>query len=128
MEWRYSGRRSRGTGKDGRIRNPPSKNQCERSINATKRRRTHFPNTRWYSKIVRDEITNSENPLLRQHRLVWERRPQRRASRRFGKDFQPTGTDLDKNFRTSWHRETVCEVQSQMLSSMCRRKKHSLFH
>ena len=42
-----------GIGKDGRIGNPFSKNQCKRSIDATKERTIYIPRSRWYSKIVR---------------------------------------------------------------------------
>ena len=50
---RYSGCRHSGTGKDGRIGNPSSKNQCKRSIDATKEIIFYLPSGRWYSKIVR---------------------------------------------------------------------------
>ena len=76
-------------GKDGRIRSPPSKNPWGRSINATQVRRIHFPTCRWYSKIVR---TRSRIPRTHSKAAstCFERRPQRRTSRRIGKIFQPT--------------------------------------
>ena len=52
LERRFSGCRHWGIGKDGRIRNLSSKNQCKRSFDVTKRENIYMPSSRWHSKIV----------------------------------------------------------------------------
>ena len=77
LERRYLGDRHGGIGKHERIRNPSSKKQCKRSIDATKGRRFYIPKSRWSSKIVRrdcefQEPTPRREPTVRSEDLSGE--------------------------------------------------------
>ena len=50
-------------GKDGRIRNLSSKNQCERSVDVTKERRFLFSQLQMVEQKCWEETTNSETAL-----------------------------------------------------------------
>ena len=124
--WEY-----RGIGKDGRIRHLSSKNQRERSIYITRRRRIDIPSSRWYSKIVRKGLwvprTHSKaGTKRRERRSLW------RTSRRTGES-QPTESKDDAEARADFwsiladfiyrhHNETRVQL------TLCRMKKHSPFH
>ena len=115
---RYSGCRSGGTGADGRIRNPPSKNQCERSMNAKKGRRICFPNSRLYSKIVRtiSRILGTHSKAKKK-RITYGAKTSVESFKANGKVFnrQKQTQHEIQNLQASGNR---CEVLSQMLSKM----------
>ena len=124
---RYSGRRHWGIGKHGRIRNPSSKNQCNRSVDATKERRFHHPSTRWHRKIV-SQISRIPRTHSKAGTTCGERSSQWRTSRRTGR--APT----DRNKRWRWSPERLLVdwrwlYQSSArwnleFDSVCRKKNH----
>ena len=93
---KYSGRRHWRFGKDGRVRNLSSKNQCKRSIDATSEWIFHLSKRRWYSKIVRkrpriSRIHSKAGTNREKWRYLW------RTSRRTGR----VSTDRIQRWRWS---------------------------
>ena len=95
LQRRYLCCRNRGRGNDGRIGNPSSKNQCKRSIEATKGKILYIPSGRWYSKMWK------RPRIPRAHSKAGTTWRQWRTSRRTGR----VSTDRIKRWR--WSLETL---------------------
>ena len=97
-------------GKDARIGDPSSKNQCKGSVDATKGRTFHFPSCRWYSKTVRKRPRSA------------------RTHSKAGPQNQKMTLKLGETSGRFTVTSSVVIIWNLEFNSVRHKKKHSLFH
>ena len=97
-------------GKDARIGDPSSKNQCKGSVDATKGRTFHFPSCRWYIKTVRKRPRSA------------------RTHSKAGPQNQKMTLKLGETSGRFTVTSSVVIIWNLEFNSVRHKKKHSLFH
>ena len=129
LERRYKSCRYWGAGQFVRVRNPCSKAQCKRSINAQKRVNKSYSHSQMEQGNC-GEIMKFGEPTLRRDQLVMWRSQGRTSETRWGLDRQKQKMRLKPTTTSGQWKETSFIVTTLNLefSYTCRKKNHSQFH